>query len=188
MEQVSGLNSPEKSTEKAIENTIAKVEKALQPVYGERRAGKRRLFCGIFSYSVEYLARQAGLPADVYQVRDIHTRLLHEHLYKDPFKHVFTVIRAGDQGYIVDLTVGQFLKKDRKPRENPLINTLLQKGYIPLIEETLKDYLEFTNPNPSKDFKERLDRFTKLENFLNPAIVPPRPSDYSEEDMQRILQ
>lgn len=153
-----------------------------------RLPGKRSGMCGLYSDVITYLSRLEGLKSHIFRIRTIHQQLVYNHLFRDPDQHVFSTVSGPDgQTFLVDLSVGQFLEGDRSSQvDNPLIQQLLQDGYIPLTDQTLQEYLLFTNPNMTPNSKEHLKN-VKSSDLLNQNRVPEEGYDRNDKDLKQFI-
>ncbi len=153
-----------------------------------RIAGKRSGMCGLYTDTVTYLSRLDGLESHIFQVQSVHRSLLYNHLYNDPDQHVFSTVSGSDgKSFLIDLSVGQFLEKERLDQiNNPLIQQLLLKGYVPLTDQTLQEYLLFTNPKMDPNSFKHLSQ-VKYSDLLNPNRKLERGYDRNDEDLKELI-
>ena len=173
------LQSIIERTEAGVSRTQATKGYDEQP----RQPGKRINMCGVYSDAVTHLSRQVGLKSDIFQVRKLHELLVFNHMKIDPDQHAFSTVTGPDgQSFLVDLSIGQFLQGERiNQQNNPLIQELLQNGYVPLTDDNLQQYLLFTNPKMDHHSLKRL----KKVRVSDLSRVPSLDYDRREEGLKK---
>jgi hypothetical protein len=133
-----------------------------------------------------------GLQAEVklFQLENLHTAAGGFGL--EAFRHGFNTINISDQSFLVDLTFGQFLGTsgnleagpkmggkfaDMKrlssgaPNDTPFVQEIIAKGYVPLTDDNLREYVRITSMAKDKSYSENVT--TELLDIVRP--LEPNP-------------
>ncbi len=174
----------------------------------ERSAGNRLIACIESSHIVQLLAQRRYLSSRLLHTSDAHSKLpltvgAQALAYPKQIPHYFNLITVEGKPYLVDLTVGQFVRPDghiekpwlhhgqwvfksRSPRrmeDYPVIQELIEKGYAPATPENLADYFFVLCDEPSKQYRETLLRVITMD----PALTSVENSKL-EKDVSPLLQ
>lgn len=145
-----------------------------------RVPGERRMICGLAADVVTRVTEREGeLESNGYDLRNVHEQMGVVNKY-DVFQHESNILRAGSQLFMVDIAFCQFLDPNTGEirqgllntnitfADNPLAQELLNKGYFPLTDESLRDYLNISSASPDKSYIQTatLDRLLSVDPKL----------------------
>lgn len=192
---------PPKETRLTPEQRVAAVVSQADALFVRkgmpRVPGERRSICGLAADVFTRVAeREGGLESNGYDLRNVHEQMGVADKY-DTFQHEPNILRAGSQLFMVDIAFCQFL--DPKTGEikqgrfnthvpyadNPLAQELLGKGYFPLTDELLRDYLNISSASPDKSYIQS----ATVERLLSidPKLII-RPRDHDDVTLDRYLE
>jgi len=167
------------------EELVARVEQGLEergtvPPRDERGWG----WCNFVPDAVNYCIVQASQDkgykgeSNKYQLREVHfaaADLNREEGHQSRefadsvFGHGFNVVTIEDEPFLVDLSFSQFLGEDgyirveplnrqtQEPNDNPLARQLVDRGFVRLTNETLREYLRITTFDPDPRYVDTVD-------------------------------
>lgn len=192
---------PPKETRLTPEQRVAEVVSQADALFVRegmpRVPGERHMICGLAADVVTRVAsKEVGLESNGYDLRSVHEQMGGSNIY-DVFRHEFNILRASPQLYLVDIAFCQFLDPNTKEirqsphntnisfADNPLAKELLSKGFFPLTDESLRDYLNITSASPDKSYIQT----ATLEKLLSvdPTLII-RPPDHNDATLDRYLE
>lgn len=148
-----------------VAGVIAKVDSVMDRC-GEPRVAKGRLgCCGLTSDLVKRAAERTGMRGYTFQALTIHEDYGANPL--DAFQHAFNIVSSGSSQFIVDASFGQFVNLETGQigdgglisgliEDNPIALRLLRDGYVPLTDESVRDYLRATTGALDKSHTQRI--------------------------------
>lgn len=203
---VSEIDDVVRSTELVLTNKKSLM--AQDSGYYLREPGCRGGLCGYVSHLSAHSAERLGGSGSVYQVQDLHRiRNIAEagDVENLAFRHGFSVVDIKSESYLVDLSFGQFVDPvtghiggviNNLPggmfattnfgvdtgmslSQSNVAQSLLKKGYVPLTESNLREYLNITSRVPLNSYEKATDLLRSTKPLLE---------DYSLEEYQRFFR
>lgn len=162
-----------------------------------RIPGGRGMICGLVADVVNRVAeREGGIESNGYDLRNIHEQMGVADKY-GTFQHEPNILRVGSQLFVVDISFCQFLDPQtgeiRQGRfntripyaDNLLAQELLSKGYFPLTDESLRDYLNISSASPDRSYIQTATLGKLLS--VDPKLII-RPPDHEDAVLDRYLE
>lgn len=185
-------------SERKLRRIISRAERVNTGTFGrlplsERTTNSCGLVTDVFKYCLEDEAKRggnAGWTANTYQLIDIHLAAAgvespsdprYDTILVDAFQHGINVAKIDDKRYLVDLSFGQFALPNGKGSrvKNPqskVAMALMTRGYVPLTNDNLREYLSLTTLN-DHDYTTSVtvDVLDKVEPLYANGFDGPRP-------------
>lgn len=164
--------------ERIAQELVARVERGLAELHVPPRDARGWGWCNFVPDALSYCALQDGeengyrVKPQIFQLADVHSKAAglspsddgSGQVKRSAFRHAFNVLTIEDQPFLMDLTFAQFLGGNgyignlptdewtSEPNDNLLAQQLITHGYVPLTDETLREYLRITTLNPDPDY------------------------------------
>lgn len=184
--QPSEIASPEALISRIISPADAVFDRFGQP----REAGKRFGACGFSSDLVRRSAEKTAVTCDNRQLISLH-EALGATVGSATFQHAINILQTDGGPYLIDISFCQFVQPETGDieqgtdlrsgniKDHPLGRELIEKGFLPLTDETLQEYLRMTTKTPDADYI----KSASVEKLLNnPSSVIGYDHDIEELD------
>ncbi len=158
-------------TPETIAKALAeRIERGLAELHIPPRSERGFGWCNFVPDAVNYCALQDGEQNDYavgvakYQARSFHEQAAgitredagYREFFARTISHGFSIVQIGGQPFLMDFTFAQFMGENgfigraatnewtNEPVTNPLAQTLLHTGFVPLTDQTLREYVRLT--------------------------------------------